>query len=230
VPVEWARARIAAAKKQNAASGRILPLGLAGCQELIELAADAVVVHPLADIEAAVTSEVATARTAGSDSLHEEPEFRSWLPDRGTLEDLLQHLGQRLGPQGTSDPQLVNTALREEMESSTDRFFSPDVRNVIATRMHDAAISVRSRKGNDRATDVLAVARAVREAGLITAPPREIPFLVAFMQKGISLMAHQGGGSLRIPMAAPAPQARQALEAPEAPEAPQADESTESTG
>jgi butyrate kinase len=93
--------------------------------------------------------------------------------------------------------------LREEMEASTDRFFSPEVRNVVASRMVDAAISIRARKGAERATDVLAVARAVKEAGLITAPPREIPFLVAFMQKGISIMAHQGGGSLRIPMAAP---------------------------
>jgi len=223
VPVEWARARIAAAKKQNAASGRILPLGLSGCQELIESSSEEAVAHPLADLESALTSEIAAARTPGSESLHEEPEFRSWLPDRGTLEELLQRLGQRLGPQGTSDPQLVNTALREEMESSTDRFFSPDVRNVIANRMHDAAISVRARKGNARASEVLAVARAVREAGLITSPPREIPFLVAFMQKGISLMAHQGGGSLRIPMAAPSQQA------PAAPPAP-ADESTENAG
>jgi hypothetical protein len=218
VPVEWARARIAAAKKLNAASGRILPLGLEGCQELIDPAPEAAPAHPVADLEASVTSEIASARTPGSDSLHEEPEFRSWLPDRGTLEDLLQRLGQRLGPQGTSDPQLVNTALREEMESSTDRFFSPEVRNVVAARMHDAAISIRARKGSERALDVLAIARAVREAGLITSPPREIPFLVAFMQKGISLLAHQGGGSLRIPMAAPAPQA------------PPADESAQSAG
>ena len=226
VPVEWARARIAAAKKLNAASGRILPLGLSGCQELIESTSEEAVAHPVADLDSSLTSELAVARTPGSDSLHEEPEFRSWLPDRNTLEDLLQRLGQRLGPQGTSDPQLVNTALREEMESSTDRFFSPEVRNVIANRMTDAAISVRARKGSARASDVLAVARAVREAGLITAPPREIPFLVAFMQKGISLMAHQGGGSLRIPMAAPAPE----QQAPAAPAAPPADESTENTG
>lgn len=221
VPVDWARARIAAAKKQNAASGRILPLGLEGCQELIEPAPEAAPTHPVADLEEQVTSELASARTPGSDSLHGEPEFRSWLPDRGTLEDLLQRLGQRLGPQGTQDQQFVNTALREEMESSTDRFFSPEVRNVVAARMQDAAISVRARKGNERALDVLAVARAIREAGLITSPPREIPFLVAFMDKGISLLAHQGGGSLRIPMAAPAPQP---------PAAPPSDESAQTAG
>jgi hypothetical protein len=203
VSVDWARAKIAAAKSLNAASGRILPLGLSGCHELIEPAPEVAPAHPVADLDAAITSELALARAPGSDLLHEEPEFRSWLPDRGTLEDLLQRLGQRLGPQGTTDQDAVSTALREEMEASTDRFFSPEVRNVVASRMVDAAISIRARKGAERATDVLAVARAVKEAGLITAPPREIPFLVAFMQKGISLMAHQGGGSLRIPMAAP---------------------------
>jgi hypothetical protein len=71
--------------------------------------------------------------------------------------------------------------------------------------MRDAAISIRARKGDSRATEVLAVARAVREAGLITSPPREIPFLVAFVQKGIGALAQQGGGSLRIPMSSGLP-------------------------
>jgi hypothetical protein len=73
--------------------------------------------------------------------------------------------------------------------------------------MRDAAVSVRVRKGDARATDVLAVARAVREAGLITSPPREIPFLVGFLQKGIGALAQQGGGSLRIPVSGGIPAA-----------------------
>ncbi|UQA60796.1 hypothetical protein [Polyangium aurulentum] len=210
VPVEWARWKIAAARKLNATSGQILPLGLEGCRELIEPVPEAEPPHPLADLEAEVTSEMASARAPGSASLHEEPEFRGWLPDRGSLEELLQKLGQRLGPEGVRDPEQVNAALKEEIESATDRFFSPEARNVVATRMREAAISVRGRKGSERAREVLAVARAVREAGLITSPPREIPFLVGFFQKGISMLAHQGGGSLRIPVAplgtpAPAP-------------------------
>jgi hypothetical protein len=201
VPVEWARWKIAAARKLNAGSGQILPLGLEGCRELIEPVPDTEPPHPLGEIEAEVTSEMAAERASRSASLHEEPEFRGWMPDRGSLEELLQKLGQRLGPEGVRDPEAVNTALREEIELATDRFFSPDARNVVATRMREAAISVRARKGAERAREVLAVARAVREAGLITAPPREIPFLVGFFQKGISMLAHQGGGSLRIPVA-----------------------------
>jgi hypothetical protein len=181
----------------------VLPLGLDGCRELIEPAPEAEPAHPVADLEAELTSEAASTHVAGSASLHEEPEFRGWMPDRPSLDELLQKLGQRLGPDGLRDQDAVNTALREEINLATDRFFSPEARNVVTTRMREAAISVRARKGSARATEVLAVARAVREAGLITSPPREIPFLVSFFEKGISLLAHQGGGSLRIPVAAP---------------------------
>jgi hypothetical protein len=115
-----------------------------------------------------------------------------------------------------NDPVAVNQALREEIEMATDRFFSPELRTVLSNRMRDAAISIRARKGDARATDVLAVARAMREAGLITSPPREIPFLVAFFQKGVSVLAQQGGGSLRVPIPAPPPDAAPATEAPAA--------------
>lgn len=209
VPVEWARHRIAEAQKQNAVSKQVLPLGLERCRELIEPVPEESPRHPVEDLEAEVTSEMAWARAPGSAALHDEPEFRGWLPDRRLLEEVLQGVGKRLGPDGLKDSGRVSAALDEEIHSATDRFFSPDVRNLVAGRMRDAAISVRARKGDERATEVLSVARAVREAGLITSPPREIPFLVAFVQKGIGALAQQGGGSLRIPMSsglpAPAP-------------------------
>lgn len=201
VPVEWARYRIAEARKLNAASRQVLPLGLERCRELIEPVPEAEPTHPIADLEGAITSDLASSRVPGSMSLHEEPEFRSWMPDRASLDGLLQNLGKRLGADGLRDSALVNAALEEEVALATDRFFSPEIRSLIAKRMRDGAISVRARKGDSRATDVLAIARAVLEAGLITSPPREIPFLLAFFQKGIGALAHQGGGSLRIPVA-----------------------------
>jgi hypothetical protein len=115
---------------------------------------------------------------------------------------MLQKLGERLGPEGVKDGDKFNAGLREETSVSTDRFFTPELRTALAARMRDAAISVRARKGDERATDVLAVARAVQEAGLITSPPREIPFLVAFFQKAIGFLAQQGGGQIRIPVPA----------------------------
>jgi hypothetical protein len=202
VPVEWARHRIATAKKQNAASKHVLPLGLDGCRELIEPAPEAEPAHPLTEVESSITDEQVAAHAPRSFSLHEEPEFRGWLPDKTALDDLLQKLGQRLGPDGVREPAKVDAALRDEIADSTDRFFSPEVRAVVADRMRNAAISVSARKGQPRGIEVLATARAVREAGLITSPPREIGFLVAFFQKGVSYLIQQGGGSLRVPIPA----------------------------
>lgn len=200
VPVEWARHRIAESRKLNATSKQVLPLGLERCRELIEPVPEEAPKHPTDDLDAEVTSELAWARAPGSSALHDEPEFRGWLPDRKVLEEVLQGVGKRLGSDGLKDSGRVSAALDEEIQMATDRFFSPEVRTLISTRMRDAAISVRARKGDAKATEVLAVARAVREAGLITSPPREIPFLVGFLQKGIGALAQQGGGSLRIPV------------------------------
>jgi hypothetical protein len=185
----------------------VLPLGLEACRELIETSATEVA-HPLAELDAALTTEQVTSAVTGSGVLHQEPEMRAWLPDRGALDEMLQKVGERLGAENVSDPEKVNEALREEIDAATDRFFSPEVRQIIARRLADAAISVRSRKGAERAVEVLSVARAIRDAGLITAPPREIPFLTGFFQKALGILAQQGGGQLRVPVtagSAPAP-------------------------
>ena len=200
VPVEWARHRIAAARKLNALSGQVVPLGFDACRDLFEPAPEMAPPHPLADLEAAVTPESAAVAVASSTSLFQEPELRTWLPDRGSLEEMLQKVGERLGAGGVSDPNAVGVALQEESAAATDRFFSPEVREVVATRLRDVAISVRARKGDARAAEVLAVARAVREAGLITAPPREIPFLLGFFERGLAVLAQQAGGQLRVPV------------------------------
>jgi len=202
VPVEWARHRIAAARERNAVSRQIVPLGFDRCRELVEPVPPTPPAHPVADLEAGVTSEIASARAPGSATLHGELEFRSWLPDQGAIAEMLQKLGENLGPEGLKDGDKVNAAMSEEMAAATDRFFTPELRAVIAQRMRDAAISVRSRKGDARAVDVLAIARAIEEAGLITSPPREIPFLVLFFQKAVSYMAQQSGGQIRIPVPA----------------------------
>lgn len=201
VPLEWARFRIAQAKKMNAVSKQVLPLGLDRCKELIEPAPEAEPKHPVADLEEMITSEIAWARSPDSASLHAEPEFRYWFPERRALEDVLSSVGKRLSQDEMRDSARVSSVLKEEIDAATDRFFSPEARNALADRMRDSAISVRARRGDTRAMDVLATARALREAGLITSPPREIPFLIVLMEKGMSALAQQAGGSLRIPVA-----------------------------
>lgn len=200
VPVEWARYRIEEARKLNAASGQVLPLGFDACRELFAPVPASEPTHPLADLDAKVTAELSAERAPKLADLHEEPEFQRWLPDRGAIDEMLRQVGERPGPEGLSDPKKVDETMREEMDAATDRFFTPEVREIIAKRLRDCAVSVRVRRGDERALDVLAVAKAILEAGLITSPPREIPFLIAYFQKAISWLLHQGGGQLRIPV------------------------------
>src|SRR5262249_16170123 len=81
---------------------------------------------------------------------HAEPEFYTWMPDRRSLDELLQKFGERVGPQGLGDREVVEPALREETLAATDRFFLPEGREIIAARMRDVALSIRAPKG-DRA-------------------------------------------------------------------------------
>ena len=48
----------------------------------------------------------------------------------------------------------------------------------------------------------LALAKVSAEAGLITNPPREIPFLRGYFEKAVSLLAMQNQGRIRIPVPA----------------------------
>jgi hypothetical protein len=215
VPLEWARHRIAEARKQNVASGVVVPLGFDRCRDLVDPPSaggtpalpgpESAPAHPLSDLESALTSDEVAASVPLSANLQGEPELRGWSVDRATLEELLVKVGERLGPEGLANREAADAAFSEEISAATDRFFSPEVRVVVASRMRDAAISVRSRKGDRAAAEVLAVARAVVEAGLITSPPRDIPFLVTFFQVGLSYLAAQAGGRISIPVRQPAP-------------------------
>jgi hypothetical protein len=157
------------------------------------------------DLEERVTDAEATAATAESGKLHGEPELRSWMADRTAVEVLLRHVGARVGARGTSDQELVNRTLEEEVAAATDRYFTPEARLLLAERLRDTAISVRSRAGDDAARGLLALAKAIRDAGLITSPPRDIPFLTTFFRKAIGVLASQNGGRLNIPVPAPPP-------------------------
>jgi hypothetical protein len=199
VPVEWARHCVAEARKQNAISKEILPLGIDKCAALFEpIAADAPP-HPLADLDNKVDDGLATGARDGSAELHADPEFRSWLPAKEVLEELLAKLGERVGADQADDKDAVNEAVRSEVAAATDRFFTPEQRQLLADRMRGSAISVRSRSGDDQALRVLAVAKAVRDAGLVTSPPSDLPFLLSFFQKGVAMLVEQG--QLRVPKA-----------------------------
>lgn len=205
VPVDWARYRIAAARQQNDVSGQVVPLGLDSCMPMFEPVPEEPPTHPVEHLGAELNEAEVTAATTDSEGLHVEPEFRSWLPERPALDEMLRNVGARVGAEGADDRELVDKVLAEELEAATDRFFTPEVREALAQRMKDAAISIRARLDEANARRVLGVAEAVKQAGLITSPPREIPFLLGFFRKSMALLAQQGDGRLQVPIpAAPA--------------------------
>lgn len=218
VPVEWARWHIQQAKQRNASSGLIMPLGFDTSAHLLQPVPESEPTHPIDQQDLAVDDAQITERMNASGNLHNDPEFRNWLPEIEHVNELLQRVGEKIGPNPDQEPEKVNDVLKAELDSATDRFFTPEVREKLAERMRDAAISVYARKGRERALDVLATAEAAKRAGLITSPPSEIPFLKNFFNKALALVAASQGGKLNIPVSPGAQQApgvvapREALE------------------
>ena len=203
VPLEWARWRIAQAKTLNPKSGLILPLGFDTSAHLLTPAPTSEPTHPIELANLKLADDEIAKRSELSAALHNDPEFRSWLPEIQFVNELLTKVGDRIGPQPDQDPEKINALFAEEISAAVDRFFTPEVRERLAMRMKDAAVSVLHRAGPERAMDVLATAEAAKRAGLITSPPSEVPFLKAFFQKALSLVAASQGGKLNIPVSAP---------------------------
>ncbi|NUO48642.1 MAG: hypothetical protein HOV80_07280, partial [Polyangiaceae bacterium] len=197
IPPEWARYKIAQAKAENAKSGALVPLGLERCKDLLEPMPEGAPKHPLADLEAE-----AGEATEASAALHAEPEIRTWMPEGRALDEMIRKVGEKLSAQDTEDAKKVDDVLKEEIKLATDRYFTPEQRALVASRLRDAAISIRQRAGDERAKEVLRAAKTIEAAGLITSPPSDIEFLRVFFQKGLSLLAQQQGGQLRVPVAA----------------------------
>lgn len=208
VPLDWARARVAQARAAQTKSGLIPPMGIDSLRDLIEPAPEHTPPHP---IDAATLEVPEAERTIASSALlHGEPEFRAWMPPNPAIQALLTYLGEALGRHGTPEAppekEKFDQVMSNALDELTDRFFSPELRQQLAATMKDAAISVLARAGKERAATVLSVANAVVAAGLVTQPPHEIPFLRAFFQKAIAVLAAQNNGQISIPVRAPQPQ------------------------
>ena len=200
VPVPWARARIAAARKAHAARGVPEPLGFASTQNLLEPVPSEPEEHPFDGEGLELGDEDAQDLAKNSHGLHLLPEFRGWFPPKQAIDEMLFKLGERLTPGSEPNPEEMKTKLEEEIVSATDRYFTPERREALARAMKDSALSVLSREGEVRALEVVAIMKNIRDAGLITNPPHEVGFLRAFFDKAISAMAYQDGGRLRIPI------------------------------
>jgi hypothetical protein len=202
VPVEWARFRIADARRITRERKLTEPMGFTTAAPLIDPAPGAAPSHPFDDEGFELADEDAAELAKSSGLLHNVPEFRSWLPTNNAMQELLVNVGSKLAPGETPDPQAVTDHLRSEAEAATDRFFSPEVREELVRRMKDSALSALAREGEQRALEVVAAMKMIEKCGLVTDPPRDVPFLKAFFDKAVALMLAQGGGRLRIPVPA----------------------------
>lgn len=207
VPVEWARFRIAAARKLHRSRGLPEPMGFTTASGLLEPAPEEAPVHPFDEEGFELADEDAAELAAESGLLHNLPEFRSWLPSSPAIDEMLAAVGQKITPGESPDPAVLAEHLKEETAAATDRFFSPEIREEIVRRMKDGAFSAFAREGEHRALQIAAVIKVIEKCGLVTNPPRDVPFLRGFFDKAVAVLAAQGGGRLRIPVpAAPAAQ------------------------
>jgi hypothetical protein len=156
--------------------------------------------HPFDEegLELADEDAIETAKTSGQ--LHNVPEFRSWLPSNAAMQEILLNVGQKLTPGETPEPGVVTEHLQAEVLSATDRYFTPEVRDELVRRMKDSALSVLAREGEQKALEVAAAIQTIAKCGLVTNPPRDVPFLRTFFDKAVALMIAQGSGRLRIPV------------------------------
>lgn len=202
ISIEWARAQIAQGRERTASAGAILPMGFDRFSDLIGEAPKDIQPHPLDAMELPEVSE--EELTAASGTLHAEPEFRAWVPSGEAIQEMMIKLGEAIsdvpGENDEKDQGKIEEAISAEVAAATDRYFTPELREVIANRMKDCAISVHRRAGAKRAAEVLAVAEAIRNAGLVTSPPQEIVFLRSMFSKALAVLAARSGGQLQVPL------------------------------
>jgi hypothetical protein len=207
IPVEYARFRIAEARRRQKERGLAETLGFASGESLLAGAPPAAE-HPFDTEGLELGDEDARELAAKSADLHALPEFVSWLPDRAAVDELLLKVGASLTPGEEPNQEQFEAALKSELLAAVDRYFTPERRTDLIQRMKDAALGVLARDGEDRALDVAAAIKAIEKTGLITDPPRDVPFLRAFFDKAIAVLLAQGNGQLRVPIpraAAPKP-------------------------
>jgi len=221
VSAEWAQARVFTALKRQRERGLVEPLGLTSVSTLLGSAPEREVPHPFDTEGLEVELEDAREMSKNSGDLHSLPEFGAWLPSRRAIDAMLQDVGSHLKPGEQPEQNQLQGLLQTAVLSATDRYFTPEQRERLVHAMKDSAVSILAREGEAMALRVSAVMQCIKDAGLITDPPSEIPFLKTFFDKAVAYLLAEGKGSLRIPI--PAAQATGAEPATEAEPTPEAD-------
>ncbi len=205
VPVEWARRRIAEARGRHAQSKVPEPLGFSRAKELLEPVPAEAVAHPFDGEGLELSLEDASDMVKASAQLHNLAELAGWFPEKSAVDEMFAFIGKNLSDKGHDPAQeppaeALREAMSEEIASATDRYFTPERRARLLVSLKDAALSALAREGEATALQIAALAKVVEEAGLITNPPHEIPFLRGYFEKAVSLLAMQNQGRIRIPV------------------------------
>lgn len=200
VPLDWARAKIAACRTAMTARKQTEPMGFMSARHLIEPVPATTPEHPFDSEGFAFSPEDAKAQSSDSGVLHHMPEFQAWLPPQNAVQQMLVEVGKHLTPGQEPDPAQVSEQLKAEMLAATDRTFTPEVRADLVQWMKDAGISIMAREGEAVGLKLAATIQCVEAAGLITDPPRDIAFLRAFFEKAVQMLMARNGGRLNIPI------------------------------
>ena len=209
VPVDWARRRVADARARHAERKIPEPLGFARGESLLSPVPTEAIAHPFDAEGLELSLEDATEMAKNSAQLHNLPELAGWFPEKGAVDELFAYVGQGLSEAGhdpTQEPpaEALRNAMTEQIAAATDRYFTPERRARLVVALKDAALSALPREGEEIGLQLSALAKVSAEAGLITNPPREIPFLRGYFEKAVSLLAMQNQGRIRIPVPRPA--------------------------
>lgn len=204
VPLQWARQKVAEARRVHAAKKLPEPLGLTTAAALLQPLAEEPVEHPFDSEGFEFSDEDARELARDSGSLHHLPEFRAWLPASSAVQQVVTNVGQQLDPGNEPEQSVVTELLRAEMLAATDRYFNAELRQDLMGWMKDAGVSVLAREGEPAALKVAATIQVVGACGITENPPQDVPFLRAFFEKGVSVLMAQQGGKLSIPVPKPA--------------------------
>jgi hypothetical protein len=113
VPVEWARFRVAEARRFQKERGAPEPFGFSGSEKLLADTPSGPVEHPL-DAEGLVLGdEDARELAEKSGELHQLPEFAGWLPFKNAVDELLAKLGENLTPDERPEPTVFDELMKK---------------------------------------------------------------------------------------------------------------------
>jgi hypothetical protein len=200
VPVEWVRARIAAARAKHQTNGVPEPLGFDTAADLLNPIPETQPDHPFDEEGLVIADEDADELAKESARLHQLPEFNNWLPPKPAVEEVLYKVGESLPAGEQPSQEVITEKITAEIHAATDRYFSPQAIEELVEMMKDSALSVLNREGESKALEVVGTMKVVQRCGLITNPPQENGFLRGFFEKGIQALAMQTKGELKIPM------------------------------